>query len=177
MGVSKNSGTPKWMVYNGKPYWKWMIWGYQYFRKHPNGHDLILILLYHGDESVKKKRVGGLNHPIWTICAFVKMDHFPECFWADNFKKRLKFHHLEHGWLKKKHFKWEMHLQSSGVSIWISKNQHHPTQNLFFRPKNHPLLGMFFSRLTGSNLKKGGRSSSRKGGKRIPSKVRKSTLW
>ena len=27
MGVSKNRGTPKWMVYNGKPYEKWMIWG------------------------------------------------------------------------------------------------------------------------------------------------------
>ena len=33
MGVSKNMGTPKWMVYNGKPYFKWMIWGYSYFRK------------------------------------------------------------------------------------------------------------------------------------------------
>ena len=31
MGVSKNRGTPKWMVYNGKPYLKWMIWGYPYF--------------------------------------------------------------------------------------------------------------------------------------------------
>ena len=27
MGVSKNRGTPKWMVYNGKSLWKWMIWG------------------------------------------------------------------------------------------------------------------------------------------------------
>jgi len=27
MGVSKNRGTPKWMVYNGKPLLKWMIWG------------------------------------------------------------------------------------------------------------------------------------------------------
>ena len=28
LGVSKNRGkTPKWMVYNGKPYLKWMIWG------------------------------------------------------------------------------------------------------------------------------------------------------
>ena len=26
MGISKNKGTPKWMVYNGKPYQKWMIW-------------------------------------------------------------------------------------------------------------------------------------------------------
>ena len=26
-GVSENRGTPKWMVYNGKPLLKWMIWG------------------------------------------------------------------------------------------------------------------------------------------------------
>ena len=37
MGVSKNRGTPEWMVYNGKPLLKWMIWGYPYFRKHRNG--------------------------------------------------------------------------------------------------------------------------------------------
>ena len=36
MGVSKNIATPKWMVYNGKPYKKWMIWGYHYFWKHPH---------------------------------------------------------------------------------------------------------------------------------------------
>ena len=35
MGVSKNRGTPKWMVYNGKPYQNGMIWGYHYFRKQP----------------------------------------------------------------------------------------------------------------------------------------------
>ncbi len=36
MDVSKNRGTPKWMVCNGKPYLlKWMIWGYPYFWKHP----------------------------------------------------------------------------------------------------------------------------------------------
>ena len=35
MGVSKNMGNPKWMIYNGKPYLKWMIWGYHYFRKPP----------------------------------------------------------------------------------------------------------------------------------------------
>ena len=27
MGVSKNRGTPKWMVKNGKPLLTWMIWG------------------------------------------------------------------------------------------------------------------------------------------------------
>ena len=35
MGVSKNRGTPKWMVYNGKPLLKWMIWGYHYFLQTP----------------------------------------------------------------------------------------------------------------------------------------------
>ena len=33
MGVSKNRGTPKWMVHNGKTLLKWMIWGYPYFWK------------------------------------------------------------------------------------------------------------------------------------------------
>ena len=28
MGVSINGGTPKFLVYNGKSYLKWMIWGY-----------------------------------------------------------------------------------------------------------------------------------------------------
>ena len=27
MGVSKNRDTPKWMVYNGKPYWNGLFWG------------------------------------------------------------------------------------------------------------------------------------------------------
>ena len=35
LDVSENSGTPKWMVYNGNPLLKWMIWGHHYFRKHP----------------------------------------------------------------------------------------------------------------------------------------------
>ena len=35
----KIRGTPKWMVYNGKPLLKWMIWGYHYFWKHPNGEN------------------------------------------------------------------------------------------------------------------------------------------
>ena len=37
MGVSKNRGTPKWMVYNGKPYQNgWFGGKTHYFRKHPN---------------------------------------------------------------------------------------------------------------------------------------------
>ena len=35
LGVSKNKGTPKWMVYCGKTLLKWMISGYHYFWKHP----------------------------------------------------------------------------------------------------------------------------------------------
>ena len=35
MGVSKNRGTPKWMVYKGKTLLELMIWGYPYFWKHP----------------------------------------------------------------------------------------------------------------------------------------------
>ena len=37
MGVEPKIGVkpPKWMVYNGKPLLKWMIWGYHYFWKHP----------------------------------------------------------------------------------------------------------------------------------------------
>ena len=33
--ASKNRGTPKWIVYNRKTLWRWMIWGYHHFRKHP----------------------------------------------------------------------------------------------------------------------------------------------
>ena len=36
IGVSKNRGTPKWMVCNSTTLLKWMIWGYHYFWKHPN---------------------------------------------------------------------------------------------------------------------------------------------
>ena len=36
MGVSKNSGTPKWMVYTGNPYQNgWFGGKTHYFRKHP----------------------------------------------------------------------------------------------------------------------------------------------
>ena len=39
MGVSENRDTPKWMVYNGKPYKNGMIWGeIHYFRKLPYPH-------------------------------------------------------------------------------------------------------------------------------------------
>ena len=33
--VDLNGGTLKWLVYNGKPIYNWMIWGYPHFRKPP----------------------------------------------------------------------------------------------------------------------------------------------
>ena len=39
MGVSKNRGTPKWMVYNGKLYKNGWFGGYHYLRKHPYAPD------------------------------------------------------------------------------------------------------------------------------------------
>ena len=43
MGVSKNNGTPKWMVYfMENPMNKWMIWAHPYFWKHPYIHLLHL---------------------------------------------------------------------------------------------------------------------------------------
>ena len=41
MGVSKNRDTPKWMVYNGKPYFLMDDLGYHYFRKHPYGSNIL----------------------------------------------------------------------------------------------------------------------------------------
>ena len=38
MGVSKNRGTPKWMIYNGKPYWNGWFGGTNHFRKPPYIH-------------------------------------------------------------------------------------------------------------------------------------------
>ena len=38
MGVSKNKGTPKWLVYNGKSMktlLKWMLWGVPLFMETP----------------------------------------------------------------------------------------------------------------------------------------------
>ena len=35
MGGSINMGPPKWMYYNWKSHWNWMLWGYPYFRKPP----------------------------------------------------------------------------------------------------------------------------------------------
>ena len=43
MGVSKNRGSPKWMVYKEKPVFKLMIWGYPYFWKHPYIYILTIV--------------------------------------------------------------------------------------------------------------------------------------
>ena len=68
MDVSKNSGTPKWMVYNGKLYQtilKWMIWGYHYFWKHP-----YIILMTH-DPQFHTRNLSFFFQPRkpWSIVA------------------------------------------------------------------------------------------------------------
>ncbi len=77
LGVSKNNGTPKWMVYNGKPMktlLKWMIWGYHYFWKHPFNDPCskwanIWISQFasscHGANSVISSRIGPLGTEHW----------------------------------------------------------------------------------------------------------------
>ena len=47
MGVSKNKGTPKWMVYNGKTLLKWMIWGDHYFWKPPTSVSCSWLVVFH----------------------------------------------------------------------------------------------------------------------------------
>ena len=48
LGVSKNRGTPKWMVYNGKTLLKWMIWRCHYFWKHPINLRWFFFLVFQG---------------------------------------------------------------------------------------------------------------------------------
>ena len=54
LGVSKNGGTPKWMVYNGKPLLKFMIWGennpYFWFNTH---RVLVVLSLSFYDAAMK----------------------------------------------------------------------------------------------------------------------------
>ena len=64
LGVSKKCGTPKWMVYNGKPYIFWMIWGEtHHLRKHPNFHPTIPLFCV--GTSVMLWRSSS-SRPSWT---------------------------------------------------------------------------------------------------------------
>ena len=47
LGVCTNGGSPKWMVYNGKSIYKWMIW-YPDFRKPPFIYVLICLIKFVG---------------------------------------------------------------------------------------------------------------------------------
>ncbi len=44
MGVSKNKGTPKWMVYNGKPYFQMDDLGVPLFWETPIYHHIMVCL-------------------------------------------------------------------------------------------------------------------------------------
>ena len=85
LDVSKNRGTPKWMVYNVHNE-KWMIWGYPYFRKHPFGY------LWYGGCTVhndfQNSAVSGArqeaNHQ-FLRCCFQQCEAV-ETHWAQNGK-------------------------------------------------------------------------------------------
>ncbi len=68
MGVSKNRGTPKWMVYNIMENWtpllKWMIWGYPYFWKHPHGK-------WHNSNFTPPEK--GIQKGLWMWDCLFKM--------------------------------------------------------------------------------------------------------
>ena len=82
VGVSKNRGTPKWMVYNGKPPLKWMLWRYPNFRKHPcHFHSTCWKVSFDGSVS--------LQHLILTYPIPFRTWQLGDChdmtrFWADS---------------------------------------------------------------------------------------------
>ena len=75
MDVSKNRGTPKWMVYNGKPLLKWMIWGIPPFKE-------TSIWPFSMQETHRKPAIEGLGWiPGWDVAVDVSklllMDKIP----------------------------------------------------------------------------------------------------
>ena len=81
MGVSKNSGTPKWMVYNGNPYFfnGWFGGKTPYFRKHPyipdgsyRDNDL------HGKEKVVDRLFGLQN--VLALLKVLEKSKKNECY-------------------------------------------------------------------------------------------------
>ena len=76
LGVSKNRGTPKWMVYN-ESLLRWMIWGYHNFRKHrfcntissdPASTKEPHICCVWKQWASQKKRVSLQNHQTCATC-------------------------------------------------------------------------------------------------------------
>ena len=65
MDVSKNRGTPKWMVYNGESYQNGMIWGtHPYFWKHPYGLGSKVLLKRNGHPTLLKNLYDGCVKPL-----------------------------------------------------------------------------------------------------------------
>ena len=62
MGVSKNRGTPKWMVYNGKTLLKFMIRRYPYSWKHPY---MVFLFEYSFVEFLKVSKTHYLSDLHW----------------------------------------------------------------------------------------------------------------
>ena len=66
LGVSKNRGTPKWMVYNGKPLLKWMIWGvFPLFLETPIWENMFEAFSKHGSHANLSKKDVFLAGAYW----------------------------------------------------------------------------------------------------------------
>ena len=77
MGVSKNMGTPKWMVFIWKTLLKWMIWGYNYFG---NIHILggIAKVIYITDALIRLQE----NHFLFLVAGPKIAWKFPKKTWV-----------------------------------------------------------------------------------------------
>ena len=58
-------GYPKWIVYNGKSIYKWMIWGYPYFRKPPYMQSTCDAIPFDSTVPCKAQRTGvrSISYP------------------------------------------------------------------------------------------------------------------
>ena len=77
-GVSKNTGTPKWMVYNGKILLTWMIWlGVPLFSETP-------IMVYYSPIQL-----GGMSSPIYPKQSIFLFHCSPRFFVKDTIKTKF----------------------------------------------------------------------------------------
>jgi len=67
MGVSKNSGTPKWMVYYGKTLLKWMIWGEPLFLE-TSIYITYLPPIKGSRKQLRPKKRGAKPPRMWRFC-------------------------------------------------------------------------------------------------------------
>ena len=75
MGGSWNGCTPNWMVYNGRSYLKWMIWGYPHLWKPPHelqGLTLVASFVAYGQSWMSRVTNSSDRKKLsWRRCSLV----------------------------------------------------------------------------------------------------------